>query len=228
LLEKFATLTSTVLYVHLDRGSGTWCEEQAGVLTKEQARQIVGHANVTVRPVLDLAEDLTYTGYVAPPRLKEQLALLNAGYCTFPHCHRRAGAGDVDHQQPASKGGATESSNTHRLCRKHHRAKDKGRWRVVEPARGMWVWASPAGAVYLVSNGITTPLRGIFVNAPQTPEAGARSGVEPPARVRASDPDTLDTPTTSKGWSPSWDPWNDWDPLTESEHEYTYGLINAS
>ncbi len=248
-LEKFAKLTSTVLYVHLDRGSGTWCEENAGVLTKEQARQIVGHANVTVRPVLDLAEELTYTGYVAPPRLKEQLALLNAGYCTFPHCHRRARAGDVDHQLPAASNGATRSSNTHRLCRKHHRAKDQGRWRVVEPAPGLWIWASPAGAIYLVSNGITRTLNGIFTargldaSSPacaddtrtRTPADQSSTANRDRSSTARDDRSSTDPPaapdgdirTGVKNWSPSWDPWHDTDPLTESEHEYTYGLINT-
>ena len=119
LLDKLGKLASTVLYVHLDRGTGTWCEENAGVLTKEEAQRIVGHSDVTIRPVLDLAEELTYTGYVAPARLKEQLALQNSGYCTFPSCHRRARTSDVDHQTPAASDGATRSGNTHRLCRKH-------------------------------------------------------------------------------------------------------------
>lgn len=218
LLDKLGKLASTVLYVHLDRGTGTWCEENAGVLTKEEAQRIVGHSDVTIRPVLDLAEELTYTGYVAPARLKEQLALQNSGYCTFPSCHRRARTSDVDHQTPAASDGATRSGNTHRLCRKHHRAKDKGGWRVVEPVPGVWVWASPAGAVYLVGNAVTTPLNGIFTHIPP----GERA-----APVSASDPRTLDTPPDGRSWKPAWDPWNDWDPLTQSEHEHTYGFINS-
>jgi hypothetical protein len=46
--------------------------------------------------------------------------------------------------------------------------------------------------------------------------------------VRADDPRTLDTPTDGQSWKPAWDPWNDWDPLTQTEHELTYGFINAS
>ncbi len=241
LLDKLGTLGSTVLYVHLDRGTGTWCEENAGVLTPEEAHQILGHTHVTIRPVLDLAEDLTYTGYVAPPRLKEQLALLNSGYCTFPHCHRRARTSDVDHQHPAGRGGATRSANTHRLCRKHHRAKDKGHWHVAQPAPGIWIWASPANATYLVTNGTTTPLNGILTRAEHHPEpathpdpttatASATAPTaerDPATRLNASDPRTLEVPTDSHSWKPAWDPWNDWDPLTQTEHEYTYGFINA-
>ncbi len=233
LLAKLGNLGSTVLYVHLDRPSGTWCAEGAGVLTKEQAMQILGHSNVSIRPVLDLAEPLKYTGYEAPPKLKEQLALLNAGYCTFPHCHRRARASDVDHQLTHANGGPTTTMNTHRLCRKHHRAKDKGHWRVAQPAPGIWIWASPAGATYLVTNGTTTPLNGILTRTtppaesePENPSA-PETTANRPARLNAADPRTLDVPTEGHPWKPAWDPWNDWDPLTQTEHEYTYGYLNA-
>ncbi len=202
-LEKLAKMRSTVLYLHLDRASGTWCEEGAGVLSKEQARQIVGHSQVTIRPVLDLSEPLAYTGYVAPPKLKRQLALLNAGYCTFPHCHRRAMVSDVDHQHPYADGGPTASLNTHRLCRKHHRAKDQGRWRVVQPAPGIWIWSSPAGAVWLVTNGTTTPLNGIFV----TPAA---RGLGEPGPGAGHDPGNL------RGW-----------PLTAEEYDVTHGFVDT-
>ncbi|GAB2991251.1 DUF222 domain-containing protein [Actinotalea caeni] len=161
LLDGLVRSRSTVLYVHLDRASGTWCEERAGALSPAQAREIVGHSAVTVRPVLDLAEPLTYTGYVAPPRLREQLALLNAGYCTFPFCQRRARAADVDHRTPYRVTRTTSTLGTHKLCRKHHRAKDKGGWRVASPAPGIWLWRSPAGACWLVTNGVTAPLNGI-------------------------------------------------------------------
>lgn len=184
-LERLAGLRSTVLYVHLDQASGTWCEERGGALSREQARAIVGHSQVSVRPVLDLGEELTYTGYAAPPRLREQLSLLNTGRCTFPSCERLARPGDVDHQQPDPRGNSsvnssgrrgwadsdadlraatspgTRSSNTHLLCRKHHRAKTHGDWRVAEPAPGIWLWRSASGACYLVTNGTTTMLNGL-------------------------------------------------------------------
>ncbi len=225
-LEKFASISSTVLYLHLDRTSDTWSEERGGVLTAQQAKALVGHSKVSVRPVLDLAEPLSYTGYVAPPRLKEQLALLNAGYCPFPYCHRRARAGDVDHQIPAVSGGPTATRNTHRPCRKHHRAKDNGGWRVVCPVVGVWVWTSPAGAVYLVTNGTTTQLNGItrYTNETgQTPHASqAQPSEQHHQAAQEATPNTplqsrSDVPTTVKeAWTPPWDPWQDPDPLTQA------------
>ena len=173
-LERFAGMTSTVLYLHLDQTSGTWSEERGGALSRRDAEAIVGHSRVTVRPVLDTATELTYTGYVAPPRLREQLALRNGGYCSFPECSRRARVGDVDHQEPwprgfvdpaeqaAETGAGTTSSNTHLLCRKHHRAKTHGGWQVQMPAPGVYAWRSPAGACWLVTEGATVELTGIF------------------------------------------------------------------
>ena len=290
-LEKFANIAATVLYLHLDRASGTWVEERGGALTSQQAKALVGHSKVSVRPVLDLAEPLSYTGYVAPPLLREQLAMLNAGYCPFPYCHRRARAGDVDHQIPDSRGGPTATRNTHRPCRKHHRAKDKGGWRVVCPVIGVWVWTSPAGAVYLVTNGTTTQLNGITRyatladevrqaegypdvaathdaeqghatrtraeqgHATQTraergdaaqagadrgdvTQTGTEQGDAAQAEAGAARRTTTrnarrgrgprsDVPTSAKdAWTPPWDPWHDPDPLTQDEHDVTYGLLN--
>ena len=237
-LEKLARLRSTVLYVHMDRASGTWCEENAGVLTKEQARQIVGHSHVTVRPVLDLAEPLTYTGYEAPPKLKEQLALLNSGYCTFPHCSRRARPSDVDHQRPYGTGGRTASANTHRLCRKHHRVKDKGDWRVVSPAPGFWIWCSPAGGVWLVTNGTTTPLNGIFVRPTSALQDGGRGHGGAAAPWSGDGGEDLGGSPGSGGTPPRW-PGSSGPagpksaglptgyPLAPDEYDVTYGFIDT-
>ena len=167
-LEKLAGLSATVLYVHLDQASGSWCAEGLGAVSQSQAVAIVGHSAVTVRPVLDVAAELTYTGYSVPPLLREQLALMNAGYCVFPCCGRRARLSQADHRDPHPQGrrgwadptatGTTTSANMQPLCTRHHRAKTHAGWSVISPARGVWVWTSPAAASYLVSNGVTTPL----------------------------------------------------------------------
>ncbi|WP_420112704.1 hypothetical protein, partial [Pseudactinotalea sp.] len=104
------------------------------------------------------------------------------------------------------------------------------------PVIGVWVWTSPAGAVFLVTNGTTTPLNGI---ARYATEAGQTLQ---PSQARASEqhrhagqdatPNTprqsrSDVPTTVKEtWTPPWDPWQDPDSLTQDEHDVTYGLLN--
>ncbi|UYM06563.1 HNH endonuclease signature motif containing protein [Solicola gregarius] len=150
----------TVLYVHFDRCWGTWSLEDVGAITRSEAAEILGHSHITVKPVIDLETTISATGYVAPPRLKEQLALTNAGTCTFPHCTRPARVADYDHIRNHADGGPTDSRNGHRLCRYHHRAKTFTAWTVQSPAPGIWLWQSPAGRTYLVTGGTTTKLPG--------------------------------------------------------------------
>lgn len=214
----------SVLYLHLDAASGTCSEEQLGAMTREHLADVLSHSRVMVRPVLDLAAELSYTGYVAPPLLRLQRALLNAGQCAFPHCHRRARAGDVDHEVPYPRRGgspfvepgversaqgrssATTSSNTHMLCRKHHRAKTHGGWQVTSPAHGVWLWRSPAGAHHLVTAGTTTALNGIHDARPHTgtgattSTASSRSASSRSASSRTNT-STADSTTTTAATS---------------------------
>ncbi|UYM06029.1 HNH endonuclease signature motif containing protein [Solicola gregarius] len=161
-------MRATTLYVHFDRTWGTWSLDDVGAITRSEAHEILGHSNVTIKPVIDLETTISATGYVAPPRLKEQLALMNASTCTFPHCTRPARVGDYDHIINHADGGETDSRNGHRLCRYHHRAKTFTAWTVQSPAPGIWLWQSPAGRSYLVTGGTTTKLPGRVTKSPQT------------------------------------------------------------
>ncbi|QYJ04112.1 13E12 repeat family protein [Nocardioides panacisoli] len=49
---------------------------------------------VTITPVVDLAEERRSAGYAAPPRLREQV-ILRDGSCVFPHCQRPARTADL-------------------------------------------------------------------------------------------------------------------------------------
>ncbi|MDO9378058.1 MAG: DUF222 domain-containing protein [Nocardioidaceae bacterium] len=153
-------LAQTVLYVHFDRVSGTWSADDIGTISADEAESMVGHGNITIKPVIDLAAEITTTGYVAPPRLREQLKLSQRNLCAFPHCDRRGTTGfDVDHVTPHDAGGATTTSNTHLLCRYHHRVKTHSQWRAAKTAPGVTTWTSPTGQVFEVAHGLTTRLR---------------------------------------------------------------------
>ena len=150
----------TVLYMHFDRTWGTYSLDGVGAITRSEAVEIIGHSDVTIRPVIDLETTITATGYVASPRLKEQTALMNGGTCTFPHCDKPARVCDFDHIINHREGGPTDTRNGHRLCRFHHRAKTFTGWTVSSPAPGIWIWTSPNGRTYLVTGGTTTKLPG--------------------------------------------------------------------
>lgn len=64
----------TKLYLHWDRASDTFSVEGIGAISRREAVDILNHSTVTLTPVIDLAANPTYTGYVAPPRLKEHTA----------------------------------------------------------------------------------------------------------------------------------------------------------
>ncbi len=101
-------------------------------------------ANVTVKPVVDLAEHIHVEAYEAPDRLKDQNALVDV-HCVFPHCTKPAKRCDTDHVVPYADGGPTSSTNTAPLCRRHHRAKTHSAWDYSVLDRGTYLWTTPNG-----------------------------------------------------------------------------------
>ncbi|WP_139984427.1 HNH endonuclease [Nocardioides litoris] len=105
------------------------------------------HDDAHVKPVIDLAADLTSSGYTPSPRLAEQVDLRDQR-CVFPYCNRRRT--DRDHTIPYDAGGETRSTNSARLCRSHHRAKTFSDWDYQQGRPGVFEWHSPAGATHTV------------------------------------------------------------------------------
>lgn len=145
-----------VFYVHLepdadDAGFATVEATGAGthLVTRETvARWCSDGATVTVRPVIDLAADLTSAGYHPSDTLREHVVLRD-GTCRFPWCTRSARRGDLDHIDPWDSGGPTSSRNLAALCRRHHRLKTLGRWSYTQVEPGVFLWRSPLGHTYL-------------------------------------------------------------------------------
>jgi hypothetical protein len=109
------------------------------------------NTKVTVRPVIDLNENLSTDSYRPTPTMREQAVLVNAT-CVFPRCSRPARAADLDHLDEFSRepdiGGDTESINLGPLCRGHHRYKTHGGWTVVRTGPTTFTWTSPYGYTY--------------------------------------------------------------------------------
>lgn len=121
---------------------------------------------VTIRPVIDLNTQVSTDGYVPTPRQREHV-LLRDGTCLFPWCSRPSRACDVDHVVPfdhhaaleeRDQPGPTSTTNLIALCRRHHRLKTHGRWRVEMPIPGTVVWTSPHGHRFLTDTSGTTPV----------------------------------------------------------------------
>ncbi len=149
-----------VLHVHLEQaavlGAGGLArlQETGGPVTAEQVRDWCGNPDtqVTVQPVLDLAEHLHVGSYEASARLKLQTQLRD-GTCAFPFCFRPAEQCDCEHRVPhdpdRDDGGPTCSCNLAPACRRHHRAKTTGGWTYLTVEPGTYLWRSPLGYQFL-------------------------------------------------------------------------------
>ena len=76
-------LQPATLYVHVNQDCFTGAEngvartEGHGPITIDQAREFLGHANVTIKQVIDLADAQPADGYEAPSQLWEKMFLRN-------------------------------------------------------------------------------------------------------------------------------------------------------
>ena len=138
-----------VLYAHARPGQAmVEVENTRTVVTPEQVQEWCQEAGtrVTVRPVLDLAEELTTDVHDPTPRMREQV-WARFPRCVFPDCERPARGCDLDHRDPYPTG-ATTTANLYPLCRGHHRLKTTGGWNYIPLDRDGIVWTSPLGQVH--------------------------------------------------------------------------------
>jgi hypothetical protein len=68
--------------------------------------------------------------------------------CTAPGCRRPARSCDFEHTIPYHLGGRSCECNGGPCCRRHHRAKQTGGWRLSQPRPGSFVWTTPHGRSY--------------------------------------------------------------------------------
>ncbi len=118
-------------------------------VTAEQVRTWCHNPDteVTVTPVIDLAEQLHTDAYEVPDRLREQAALRDHT-CVFPWCTRPGRSCDTDHVIPWPRG-STATDNLAPLCRRHHRLKTHTTWTYTTLEPGSYVWSSPHGYQFL-------------------------------------------------------------------------------
>nr|WP_239394302.1 HNH endonuclease signature motif containing protein [Frankia sp. CiP3] len=90
--------------------------------------KLLGYGQTTYRPPVDLT----------------RFVIARDQVCAFPRCNQPAVRCDLDHviRYPA---GPTSPANLVALCRRHHRAKHEGGWKLVTDPDGGHIWTSPAG-----------------------------------------------------------------------------------
>lgn len=155
--------TRTALYLHgsitdvlglgLVESSPPGEVEKLGPATLEKIREWVGHSNVSIHPVIDLASTDAVDAHDPPARMREQV-ILRDRHCVFPWCNRDARSCDLDHIEPYVEDGPpgqTRPENLAPLCRRHHRCKTSGRWRYRRHPDGSYLWLAPHGRAYVVT-----------------------------------------------------------------------------
>ncbi len=151
-----------MLGLHLAR-----VENHHQTLTADAVREwlSVPGTQVTVKPVIDLADQIAVDSYEIPDRISQRVKLKRPP-CVFPHCTRTSARTDLDHTDeyvPPDQGGPPGQTDTDRLaplCRRHHRAKTHpspdGRWDYQQLTPTTWLWTSPYGLRFLVHPDGTT------------------------------------------------------------------------
>jgi hypothetical protein len=81
-----------------------------------------------------------------PPDWMRELVILRDKTCVFPWCTRSSRFCDLDHIDPYDEHGPpgqTRPDGLAPLCRRHHRAKTRGRWRCRRRPDGSYEWTGP-------------------------------------------------------------------------------------
>jgi hypothetical protein len=142
-----------VVYVHLHEAAlagavgGVARVEDLGPMLYQQVTRLLGHADVDVTPVLDLADQTRVNAYEHPEAVKERAHLITVGE-VFPHATRVSRKVDNDHPvpwDPDGPPGQTGDHNVAPLGRTHHRAKTHLPYRLRQLGPGKYLWTTPHG-----------------------------------------------------------------------------------
>ncbi|HLN77500.1 MAG TPA: hypothetical protein VK204_10690, partial [Nocardioidaceae bacterium] len=153
-------LPQATLYFHLAEeslrtGTGVARFEGVGPLTLPQLREFLGHTNVRVVPVADLAGQRPVDGYEVPARMREATHLRSPA-CISPWGTNLSRRKDMEHitpYLPPARGGPpgqTSMDNLGPLSRHPHRVKTHGRWTLTQTGPGSYEWRTPHGYRFAV------------------------------------------------------------------------------
>jgi hypothetical protein len=130
--------------------------EGVGPIDITQLAEVLGTAEVTLTPVLDLRMRRRVDAYEHPETIKDHVWTQTGGDC-FPYTPRTATRDGVDHDHAipyddTGPPGQTGPHNSGPLRRRHHRTKTHGGYssRVVGPGRHLW--RTPHGKHFLVDH----------------------------------------------------------------------------
>ncbi len=160
------------LFVHLHEDTLLGAEgaspvariEGIGPVLLRHLASLLGHARITVTPVIDCRESVAVDCYELPERVRTRVRLRSPAEA-FPRTATITGVGrrrvDLDHPtpyQPQGPPGQTGDHNAAPLTRSRHRAKTHLGYRVIQLSPGAWLWRTPHGQWHLVHPDGTTAI----------------------------------------------------------------------
>ena len=140
--------------------SGVARVDGLGPVPLDRLRDLVGHADIEVRPVRDLADRIRLSCYEHPTDLEERVRLITGGD-RFPYSGSEGSGADFDHPTPFRSHGPPGQTGTHNsapLGRRHHRWKTHAGYTSRQCGDGRYVWRTPHGRYFLVDHRGTRPL----------------------------------------------------------------------
>jgi hypothetical protein len=157
-----ALAPKAVLYVHLHEaalyaGRGVARVEGLGPVTLARLGQLLGRTDLSVKPVIDLADRVRTTAYEHPESLEERIHLI-AGGDYWPYATSTSRVVDYDHPRPyvdpggGGPPGQTGVHNSGPLGRRHHRWKTHAGYRARQSGHGRYAWLTPHELGYLVDH----------------------------------------------------------------------------
>ena len=88
--------------------------------------------------------------FYVPPQALQDFIIARDRHCRFPGCAQPAHRTDIDHAIPWEEGGKTSPENLGLLCRRHHRLKTHGGWKLESFADGSCKWINQNGEEFFV------------------------------------------------------------------------------
>jgi hypothetical protein len=164
--EQSSRRHRATVFVHLHQAAldGTTTSAVArtslGPLLLDQVIGLLGHAHVTLTPVIDLNTGSSVNGYEHPETVKQRTLLRNLGP-VFPHANALDVHVDHDHCHPYDPGGPPGQTGDHHdapLDRHSHRTKTHLAYQVQQLAPATYLWTTPTGLHRLVNHTGTHPI----------------------------------------------------------------------
>ena len=139
--------------------------EGVGPIDVTQLHEVLGNADITITPVLDLRLRRRVDAYEHPEIIKDHVWTQTGGDC-FPYTPRTATRDRVDYDHPIpyhppDRGGPPDQTGPHNsgpLRRRHHRWKTFAGYTSRVAGPGRFLWTTPHGQHYLLDHTGTTRL----------------------------------------------------------------------